>query len=94
MGLTKKNFDEIKKYINDFDDNTAFKKYIKYYKKNWFNNKFIRFEIYYDKNIKIRIDNECEGFHRKLNQRIKYKHPKNSVVYETLKDYLKYVLNL
>lgn len=68
------------------DDNTAFKKYINYYEKNWFNNTFIRFEICYDKNIKIRTDNVCEGFHRKLNQRIQYQHPKNSVVCETLKD--------
>ena len=67
------------------DDNTAFKKYINYYEKNWFNNTFIRFEICYDKNIKIRTDNVCEGFHRKLNQRIQYQHPKNSVVCETLK---------
>ena len=66
--------------------NTAYKKYIKYYEKNWFNNEFIRFEICYDKNIKIRTDNVSEGFHRKLNQRIEYQHPKNSVVCETLKD--------
>ena len=82
----KKNLDEIKKYINGFEDNKAFQKFITYYEKNWFNNEFIRFEICYDKNIKIRTDNVCEGFHRKLNQRIQYQHPKNSVVCETLKE--------
>ena len=63
---------EITSYIDDIEDNNIFKKFITYYEKNWFNNQFIRFEICYDKNIKIRTDNVCEGFHRKLNQKIEY----------------------
>lgn len=34
---------EIKDYINNMNDNSRFKKFISYYEKNWFNNKFIRF---------------------------------------------------
>ncbi len=52
---------EITSYIDDIEDNNIFKKFITYYEKNWFNNQFIRFVICYDKKIKIRIDNACEG---------------------------------
>lgn len=36
------------------EDNYMFKKLIVYYQKNWYNNKFILFEICYDKIIKIK----------------------------------------
>ena len=78
---------EITSYIDDIEDNNIFKKFITYYEKNWFNNQFIRFEICYDKKIKIRPDNACEGFHRKLNQRIEYEKPKNSLVCNVLKEF-------
>ena len=78
---------EITSYFDDIEDNNIFKKFITYYEKNWFNNQFIRFEICYDKNIKIRTDNACEGFHRKLNQRIEYEKPKNSLVCNVLKEF-------
>ena len=41
--------------------------------------------ILYNNNIKIYTDNVCDRFHRKLNQRILYQHPKNSIVCEALK---------
>ena len=56
------------------------KKFMTYYKKNWYNNSFIRFDICYDKNIKIRNDNVCEGFHRLLNHRIEFQKPKLALV--------------
>ena len=78
---------EITSFVDDIGDNNIFKTFITYYEKNWLNNQFIRFEICYDKNIKIRTDNTCEGFHRKLNQRIEYEKPKNSLVCNVLKEF-------
>ena len=54
---------EINKFIDEIEDNQMFRKYMAYYEKNWFKNSFIRFDLCYDKKIKIRTDNVCEGFH-------------------------------
>ena len=78
---------EISLFVDGLEDNTIFKKFISYYQKNWFNNKFIRFDICYDKIIKIRTDNVCEGFHRLLNHRIEFQKPKNALICDILKQF-------
>ena len=78
---------EISKFVDELDDNKMFKKFMTYYKKNQYNNSFIRFDICYDKNIKIRTNSVCEGFHRLLNHRIEFQKPKLSLVCDVLKQF-------
>ena len=64
-----------------------YKKFISYFERNWRNCNFLNFEKLEQVEIDERTDNQCEIFHRKLNQLINKPHPKVSKSVEKLKEY-------
>lgn len=67
----------IKEYISNMESNSKlFKDFISYYERVWLNTDFIKFDLQYDRTIKSRTNNVCEGFHSYLNRLIEVNHPK------------------
>ena len=64
-----------------------YKSFISYFKRNWGNCNFLNFERLEQQEIHELTDNQCEIFHRKLNQLINRPHPKVSKLIEKLKEY-------
>ena len=77
-------FVEIKEY---YLEKIKYKKFISYFERNWRNCNFLNFEKLEQVEIDERTDNQCEIFHRKLNQLINKPHPKVSKLVEKLKEY-------
>ena len=81
----KKNyFKEIETLYKDKNDYT---KFIKYFEKNWFNNKFLDFEFSNKETNRDRTNNVCENYHRNLKNIINSYHPKISYYVDKIKDY-------
>ena len=76
--------EEIKEY---YLEKIKYKKFISYFERNWRNCNFLNFEKLEQVEIDERTDNQCEIFHRKLNQLINKPHPKVSKSVEKLKEY-------
>ncbi len=56
-----------------------------YYQKEWLDTKFIKFELEYDRTLKSRTNNICEGFHSYLNRIIEINHPRQALFVDKLK---------
>ena len=79
-------------YINEVYDfaksiDKSYNSFIKYFKKNWENSKFLEFDILGNGDIYNRTNNMIESFHHKLNNVIEYKHPRISILLDKLKDF-------
>ena len=74
---------EIYEFSNSLDN--AYKKFIKYFKKNWENSKFLEFDLLPNGDIFNRTNNLVESFHHKLNNSIEYNHPRLSILLDKLK---------
>lgn len=69
---------DIFKKIEEYYIDVQYKKFIKYYEKNWFNNNYINFtELTYEEYV-LRTNNYIEFFHGLLNQSQDMVHPKIS----------------
>ena len=71
-----------------------YKKFISYFERNWRNYNFLNFEKLEQAEIDERTDNQCEIFHRKLNQLTNRYQPKVSKLVEKLKEYSIEKINL
>ena len=67
----------IKEYISNMETNS--KLFKAYYERVWLNTDFIKFDLQYDRTIKSRTNNVCEGFHSYLNRLIEVNHPKQAL---------------
>ena len=76
--------EEIKEY---YLEKIKYKKFIFYFERNWRNCNFLNFEKLEQVEIDERTDNQCEIFHRELNQLINRPHPKVSMLVGKLKEY-------
>ena len=78
-------------YLNEiytiYADKQEYKKFIKYFTKNWKNCNFLDFEELDKDQIKERTDNVSENFNKNLNKLICRPHPKVSYLVEKLKEY-------
>ena len=75
--------EKVKSFINGKDP--RYSKLMKYFYKNWFNNKSYNFNRISNENFKRRTNNICESFHRTLNKIIPHYHPKISYLADKLK---------
>ena len=79
-------------FINEVYDfaksiDKSYNSFIKYFKKNWENCKFLEFDILANGDIYNRTNNLIESFHHKLNNVIEYNHPRISILLDKLKDF-------
>ena len=75
--------EKLKSFINGKDP--RYGKMVKYFTKNWFNNKSYNFNRISKDNFKRRTNNIVESFHRTLNKIIPHYHPKISFLADKLK---------
>lgn len=77
--------DAIKQFIRELDNKNLYEQFLSYYEKNWLHTNFIKFDEEYDRIIKSRTNNICEGFHSFLNRLIEVNRPKNSLFVDKIK---------
>ena len=77
--------ESIKQFIKELDNQNLYEQFITYYEKNWLYTDFIKFDNEYDRIIKSRTNNICEGFHSFLNRLIEVNRPKNSLFVDKIK---------
>ena len=77
--------DAIKQFIRELDNKNLYEQFLSYYEKNWLHNNFIKFDEEYDRIIKSRTNNICEGFHSFLNRLIEVNRPKNLLFVDKIK---------
>ena len=70
-----------------YSEKKQYEKFISYFERNWRHCNFLNFEVLEQEEIDERTDNQCEIFHRKLNQIINNPHPKVSKLIEKIKEY-------
>ena len=58
---------------------------IKYFKKNWQNSQFLKFQYEKDGVITRRTNNACEVFHFQINQKFEYRHSKIAILIDISK---------
>ena len=76
--------EEIKKL---YSEKKQYEKFISYFERNWRHCNFLNLAVLEQEEIDERTDNQCEIFHRKLNQIINNPHPKVSKLIEKIKEY-------
>ena len=81
----------IKALINKFDSyHNLFNQFISYFEKVWLKTDFIKFDLQYDRIIKSRTNNVCEGFHSYMNRTIEVNRPKLSLFIDKIKQITKF----
>ena len=77
----------LERHINYLEDE-SYKSLLRYFRKNWLNNKYFSFSEISDEDIIKRTNNICESFHRSINNSISHYHPKIGFLLIKLKEYI------
>jgi len=80
-------FDKLEDYYSQ--NNSNYKKLIKYYKNNWLNNIYINYTELTNEEYFSRTNNYLERFHKQLFDNLECTHPKVSYLVDKYREYIK-----